>query len=112
MDILRTRPASDELRGALLYALQHDPNPGVRLKALDALRPYAGEPQVRGTLARVLLVDDNPGVRTQAIDLLVMKKEDAIVGLLQGVIQKESNDYVRLRCQRALQEMDASVGTF
>lgn len=112
MDILRTRPASDELRGALLYALQHDPNPGVRLKALDALKTYAGDPQVRGTLARVLLADDNPGVRTQAIDLLVMQKGDAIAGLLQGVIQKESNDYVRLRCQRALQEMDASVGTF
>lgn len=112
MDILRTRPGSDELRGALLYALQHDPNPGVRLKALDALKPYAGEQQVRGTLARVLLADDNPGVRTQAIDLLVMNKGDAITGLLQGVMQKDSNDYVRLRCQRALQEMDASVGTF
>jgi hypothetical protein len=112
MDILSTRPASNELRGTLLFALEHDPNPGVRLKALDALKPYAGAPEVRSALAKALLADDNPGVRTQAIDLLVLKKGDALVGLLQGLVQKESNDYVRLRCQRALQEMDASVGTF
>ncbi len=112
MDILRTRPASSELRSALIYALQHDPNPGVRLKAVDALKSYAGEPEVRGALAKVLLADDNPGVRTQAIDLLVQHKEDAIVGVLQEVVQRESNSYIRLRCQRALQEMNASVGTF
>lgn len=112
MDILSTRPASNELRGTLLFALEHDPNPGVRLRALDALKPYAGAPEVRSALAKALLADDNPGIRTQAIDLLVLKKGDAIVGLLQELVQKESNDYVRLRCQRALQEMDASVGTF
>jgi hypothetical protein len=112
LDILNRRPASDELRGTLLYALEHDPNPGVRLKAMDALKPYAGASEVRSALAKVLLVDDNPGLRTQAIDLLVQKKEDALVGLLQELVQRDSNDYVRLRCQRALQEMDASVGTF
>jgi len=100
------------LRGTLLFALEHDPNPGVRLRAMDALQPYAGAPEVRSALAKALLADDNPGIRTQAIDLLVLKKGDAIVGLLQELVQKESNDYVRLRCQRALQEMDASVGTF
>jgi len=79
---------------------------------MDALKPYAGASEVRSALAKVLLVDDNPGLRTQAIDLLVQKKEDALVGLLQELVQRDSNDYVRLRCQRALQEMDASVGTF
>ncbi len=112
MDLLRTRPASSEVRSALIYALQHDPNPGVRLKALDALKSHAGETDVRDTLAKVLLADDNPGVRTQAIDLLVQHKEDAIVGVLQEAVQRESNSYIRQRCQRALQEMNASVGTF
>ena len=112
MDILGTRPSTDELRSALVYALEHDPNPGVRLKALGALKPYAATAEVRGALAKVLLADDNPGMRTQAIDLLMQKKEDAMVGLLQELVQRESNTYVRQRCQRALQEMDASVGTF
>jgi hypothetical protein len=33
-------------------------------------------------------------------------------GVLQEVVQKENNSYVRLRCQRALEDMNASVGTF
>lgn len=112
VDILRTRPVSGDVRSALIYALQNDSNPGVRLKAIDALKSYAGEPDIRNTLAKVLLADDNPGVRTQAIDLLVQHKEDAIVGVLQEAVQRESNSYIRQRCQRALQEMNASVGTF
>jgi hypothetical protein len=31
---------------------------------------------------------------------------------LQDLVQKENNNYVRLRCRNALQEMNASVGTF
>jgi len=112
VDILRTRPASADVRRALLATFEHDPNAGVRLKALEGLKAFAAEPEVRSTLVRVLLVDDNPGVRIQAIDLLTQKREDALVGVLQELVQRESNNYVRLRCQRALQEMNASVGTF
>jgi len=61
---------------------------------------------------QVLLADDNPGVRAQAIDLLVEHKGAMTAGVLQEVVQKENNGYVRLRCQRALDEMNASVGTF
>lgn len=111
MDLLRGRP-SGELRPLLLYALQHDPNPGVRLKALDALKTDAAGPEVRDVLSRVLLTDDNPGVRAQAIDLLVLRTKDCKIGVFQEVMQKENNNYVRLRCQRALEEMNASVGTF
>ena len=35
-----------------------------------------------------------------------------MVGILQGVVQKEDNTYVRRRCVKALQDMNASVGTF
>ncbi len=112
MGLLMTPQPRGDLRTVLLYALQHDPNPGVRLKALDALKADAGHPEVRETLSRVLLSDDNPGVRAVAIDLLVQHKEDSNVPVLQELVQKEDNTYVRLRCQRALEEMNASVGTF
>jgi len=112
MDVLKAERSAGELRPVLLYALQHDSNPGVRLKALDALKPYGGEADVRAALTQVLLSDDNPGVRAQAIDLLVEHKGGMTAGVLQEVVQKESNSYVRLRCQRALEEMNASVGTF
>lgn len=112
VDILKSRPESPDVRKALLQALEHDANAGVRLKALEALKSYAAQPDVRNALASVLLKDDNPGVRTQAIDLLIQNKEDAIVGVLQELMQKDDNSYVRLRCQKALEEMNASVGTF
>lgn len=112
MDLLKTADPGAQLKPILLYALQHDSNPAVRLKALDALKLLAADHEVQEVLARVLLSDDNPGVRTQAIDLLVQHKDDASIPLLQQLIQKDSNNYVRLRCQRALQEMNASVGTF
>ncbi len=112
VDILTARPGSAGVRSALLAVFEHDPNAGVRLKALAGLKSFATEPEVRSTLVRSLLTDDNPGVRIQAIELLTQKREDALVGVLQELVQRESNNYVRLRCQRALQEMNASVGTF
>ncbi len=112
VEILKQRAASNEVRDALLHALRYDANPGVRLRALDGLKQHASEPQVRNALVEALLRDDNPGVRTQAIDLLVQHKEGALVGVLQELLQTESNSYVRLRSERALKEMNASVGTF
>lgn len=112
MDVLRARTESPEVREALLHALRSDPNPGVRLKALDALRPYASDSRVRAVLAQVLLSDENAGVRIQAIDLLTQHKELELAGVLQELLHKEDNVYVRDRCQKALREMNASLETF
>jgi HEAT repeat protein/putative zinc finger protein len=112
VDLLKNRPQSAEVRTALLYALQHDPNAGVRLKALDGLKEFASDPETRKTLTQVLLKDDNPGVRTQVIDLLIQHRSEAMVGVLQELMNKEDNDYIRMRCQKALNEMNASVETY
>jgi hypothetical protein len=110
--MLRNSTDSEEVRNALLDALNHDPNAGVRLKAIEGLKSWAGNADVRRTLANVLLKDDNPGVRVQAIDLLTTHHDDSIVGVLQDVVQKEDNSYVRARCSKLLEEMKASVGTY
>ena len=112
VDLLKSSRECPEIRSALLYALEHDSNPGVRLKALDGLKNSASDPQVRQLLAKVLLNDDNAGVRTQAIDLLIQHKEDRIVGTLQELMRREDNGYIRMRCQKALHEMNASVETY
>ncbi|MGC8792485.1 MAG: HEAT repeat domain-containing protein [Bryobacteraceae bacterium] len=113
LELLRTRARQEPVRRALLEAVQRDPNAGVRMKALDALKPLATEAEVRDTLARVLLSDENPGVRIQAIDLLIeQRRRNELVGVLQQVIHRENNDYVRLRCRQALEELNASLGTF
>jgi hypothetical protein len=110
--VLQSGGDSAQVRQALIDALTHDPNATVRLKALEGLKSYAGDASVRKTLANVLLKDDNPGVRVQAIDLLTAHHDDSIVGVLQDVVQKEDNSYVRTRTTKLLEEMKASVGTY
>lgn len=112
VDLLKSHSSSTDVRDALLNALAHDPNAGVRLKAVEGLKPLAADPDVRKVLAQVLLADDNPAVRMQVVDLLVEHRDDAIVGVLQDLMQKENNSYVRLKSEKALKEMNASLGTF
>jgi hypothetical protein len=112
VDLLNRMASSEDVRNALLDRLQNDPNPGVRLKALDGLKQFSSNPGVRKTLSEVLLNDSNPGVRIEVIDLLASHHDDSMVGVLQNLVRKEDNKNVRVRLERALQEMNASVGTF
>jgi hypothetical protein len=101
-----------EIRDALLSELARDPNVGVRLKILDKLKPLAADSEVRKTLALVLQTDDNAAVRMQVVDLLVTRRDDSMVGVLQSVVQREDNSGVRQKLEKALKDMNASVGTF
>lgn len=112
MDLLKAHSSSADVRDALLNALEHDANAGVRLKALDGLKPLAGDPQVRKALLQVLQGDENPAVRMQAVDLLAASPDDSMVGVFQNVVQKEDNSAVRLKCEKALKDMNASIGIF
>jgi anti-sigma factor RsiW len=112
MDILKTGAGSSPVRDALLNALANDPVASVRLKALEGLKPISTDPEVRKTLVQVLQTDDNAAVRMQVVDLLVAHRDDSIVGMLQSVMQHEDNGYVRLKCEKALKELNASIGTF
>jgi hypothetical protein len=110
--LLKDRAGSGEVRDALMNALLHDTNAGVRLKAIEGLKPLATQATVRGALSQALQFDDNDAVRMQAVDLLTLRHDGAMVGVLQNLMQKEDNGYVRLKCEKALKEMNASIGTF
>ncbi len=112
VDVLKNQADSGEVRDALLNAVAHDPNAAVRLKAVEGLKPLAGEAPVRKVLAEVLLGDENPAIRKEVVDLLVEHRDDSIVGVLQDLMQRESNSYVRLKSEKALKDMNASIGTF
>src|ERR1017187_5010799 len=85
---------------------------GVRLEALKGLKPLLGDPAVRKALLQVLRADDNPAVRKEVVDVLVAQRDDSMVSALQNVYQKEDNNYIRLKLQKALKDMNASIGTF
>jgi len=112
VDLLRSQSGSTEVRDALLNVVSQDTNPGVRLKALEGLKPLAADSEVRKTLGRVLLSDDNVAVRMMVIDLLVAHRDDNMVGMMQGLVQKENNNSVRLKLEKALRDMNASPGRF
>lgn len=112
VDLLKQRAELSDVREALLNRVTSDPNLGVRLKAMEGLKPLAGDPDVRKTLTHVLLADESAEMRNEAIDLLVSHRDDSIVGMLQGLVQREDNSYVRLKCEKALKDLNASAGTF
>jgi hypothetical protein len=112
LDALTPRASDLDVQKMLLATMVEDGNPGVRLKALEALKPHHNEPEVRRGLVRILQGDDNPGMRVQAIELLTEKPDRELVGVLQTLVEQESNNYVRLRMQRTLQELNASVNRF
>jgi hypothetical protein len=112
VDLLRSQSGSTEVRDALLNVVSQDSNDGVRLKALEGLKPLAGDSEVRKTLRNVLLTDDNVAVRMLVIDLLVANRDDNMVGMMQGLVQQENNNSVRLKLEKALRDMNASPGRF
>ena len=109
---LKNRADSPPVLDSLLNTLAGDPNDGVRLKALDALKPMAGDPRVLKTLSQVLLNDANPAMRMQVIDLMVTRRDDSVVGVLQNLMQREDNSGVRLKASKVLKDWNASIGTF
>ena len=107
VEILNDQNGSD-VRDALVYAARHDPNAGVRLKALEGLRRFVDDPATRESLAFVLQHDDNSDVRSQAIDVLApmagkVELSPELAGTLQEIVRSEQgDDYVRMRCMQLL----------
>ena len=110
--LMKNRADSPQAMDSLLNALANDPNDGVRLKALDALKPVASDARVWKTLSQVLLTDANPAVRMQVIDLMGNRRDDAAVGTLQNLIERDDNSAVRLKASKVLKDWNASIGTF
>jgi anti-sigma factor RsiW len=115
--VVEGRCADSRIQGVLVSAAERDPNPAVRLKALEGLKPYASDSAVRQALVRVLAADDHPGVRAQVIEVLTRGGAERLidahmVGALQELVRREQDGYVRDQCRRALQQVKASPEIF
>jgi hypothetical protein len=110
--LLSNRGNSQEAIDSLLNAAANDPVDGVRLRALEALKPLAGDPRVTKTLSQMLMTDANPTVRLKVIDLMMAHRDDSVVGLFQKVVQREDDSNVRQKASKALKEWNASPETF
>jgi hypothetical protein len=63
-------PGEPEIRQLLLTTLADSGNAGLRLDALEALRPRADDREVRRALLRTLSADRNAGARLKALGML------------------------------------------
>lgn len=104
VELLSKNPDDNRIRESLKASLLYDPNPGVRLQALEALGPYVKEDvSVRDAVLESLQNDNNPGVRTEAIHLLQPVRADSMVrAVLQQLAEKDKSDYIRRQSRRVL----------
>ena len=100
-------PNETNVREALLYALQNDSNPGVRLKALDGLSGFVKQdPRVRDAVLRALISDANPGVRMQVLRLVEpMKADSSVRSVLTRLAETDQNASIRSQARTMVRQM-------
>jgi hypothetical protein len=94
------------IRKALLVALRYDKDSGVRLKALDGLKPYVAEDmRVRDAVLEALMDDPDASVRSRAIELLQPVEADSSVReVLHTVASEDDNPHIRTVSQKVLDQ--------
>lgn len=95
-----------EVRTALLDTLAHDPNPNVRLAAVDALAPRAADPDVQRRLVEVLGDDGAPLVQIAVADALLAADGERARQLVAPLAESpearpEVREFVRRRLGRS-----------
>jgi hypothetical protein len=94
------------IRKALLVALRYDQNTGVRLRALNGLKPYVAEDmRVRDGILEALMDDPDATVRSRAIELLQPVEADSSVReVLHTVASEDDNPHIRTVSQEVLNQ--------
>jgi hypothetical protein len=92
------------IRKALLVALRYDQNTGVRLRALNGLKPYVAEDmRVRDGVLEALMDDPDANVRSRAIELLQPVEADSSVReVLHTVASEDDNPHIRTVSQEVI----------
>ena len=122
LSLLRQPAASDRIQGigysaevkkpdaktlnALIDTLDSDPNPNVRLAAVDALYLFREQPGVKESLVRSLAVQDSPLVQVALIDLLVEIRESRAAEALKALVSSKTvNPDVKKRAEQGLKQI-------
>jgi anti-sigma factor RsiW len=100
-----------EVKSALVTALLHDRNLGVRKEALSVLRNYLPDPVVVRAFLNVLANEKNTGLKIAAInslDLTTYENQPVnreILEMFKNKAQSDDNNYIRIKAKSALQEV-------
>jgi hypothetical protein len=97
---------SDTTLAALFKAVDSDPNPNVRLAAVDALYLFRDRPGVHESLVKSLSVQSYPLVQVALIDFLVEVRETRAVEALKKLIEAgELTPEVKKRAEQGLKQI-------
>jgi anti-sigma factor RsiW len=100
-----------EVKSALVTALLHDRNLGVRKEALSVLRNYLPDPVIVRAFLQVLANEKNTGLKIAAINSLDLSQYEnqpvnrEILEMFKNKAQSDDNNYIRIRAKTALQEI-------
>ena len=99
VELLSREPDSRQVKEALIRALIEDDNLGVRLKALQILKPYANKDKdVQAAFMNALAYDEAAGVRVQAIEALrPFAHDESVSKTVQEVTKDDDNPYIKLQ---------------
>jgi HEAT repeats/Putative zinc-finger len=102
------RNPKDETLAALFNAVDTDPNPNVRLAAVDALYLFRDRPGVRESLVKSLSIQAYPLVQVALIDFLVEVRETRAIEALKKLIEGgELTPDVKKRAEQGLRQIGA-----
>ena len=100
-----------EVKTALLTALLHDRNLGVRRAAITVLKNYLPDPIIVRAFLNVLANEKNTGLKITVINSLDLSKYEnqplnrEILDMFKNKAQSDDNNYIRIRAKLALQEV-------
>jgi HEAT repeats/Putative zinc-finger len=99
VELLSRQPDSRQVKEALIRALIEDDNLGVRLKALQILKPFTNrDKDVQAAFMNALAYDEAAGVRVQAIEALrPLAHDDSVSKTVQEVTKDDDNPYIKLQ---------------
>ncbi len=97
---------NDKILNAFLDTLNNDPNPNVRLTAVEALSKYSDIQFVRRGLIKSISVQESPLVQVALIDLMLKLKEKSSIIELNRLLQnRELNYSVRNKTKETIQQL-------
>ena len=102
-------PSDPRIRRVLVDTVRDSRNAGLRLMALDVLRPHTDDREVRAALLRTVREDENAGARLKALEALRERAADdpEVRGVFVEALVKDTNPGVRVRAIDALERARA-----
>ena len=99
VELLSQQPDSRQVKEALIRALIEDDNLGVRLKAMQILKPFANKDKdVQAAFMNALAYDESAGVRVQAIEALrPFAHDESVSRTVKEVTKDDDNPYIKLQ---------------